>query len=171
MTGKTPSDGTNLARFGDSISMYENTAVIGADSQTGGGKAYVFMSFDKGTTWGETQKFVPSSFVNGDGFGSAVSLYRSTLLVGAHFVDSTAGAAYIYLRACGNGKITGSEQCDDGNVLNGDGCSPLCDDEPGWFCFGEPSVCKKGVPGGSGSSSTTVVAVDGNTVAVPCNCS
>ena len=31
---------------------------------------------------------------------------------------------------CGNGKIEGSEQCDDGNTVTGDGCSPFCRLEP-----------------------------------------
>jgi len=30
---------------------------------------------------------------------------------------------------CGNGAIEGSEQCDDGNVLDGDGCNHLCESE------------------------------------------
>jgi fibro-slime domain-containing protein len=31
---------------------------------------------------------------------------------------------------CGNGKVEGSEQCDDGNNATGDGCSPFCRLEP-----------------------------------------
>jgi fibro-slime domain-containing protein len=31
---------------------------------------------------------------------------------------------------CGNGKVEGSEQCDDGNQATGDGCSPFCRLEP-----------------------------------------
>ena len=31
---------------------------------------------------------------------------------------------------CGNGKIEGSEQCDDGNMATGDKCSPFCRLEP-----------------------------------------
>jgi fibro-slime domain-containing protein len=31
---------------------------------------------------------------------------------------------------CGNGKVEGSEQCDDGNTVTGDGCSPFCRLEP-----------------------------------------
>jgi cysteine-rich repeat protein len=30
------------------------------------------------------------------------------------------------LPACGNGKVEGSEQCDDGNLTKGDGCSATC---------------------------------------------
>jgi uncharacterized repeat protein (TIGR01451 family) len=42
---------------------------------------------------------------------------------------------------CGDGKIRGAETCDDGNVLNGDGCFNFCQIEPGFVCSGEPSVC------------------------------
>ena len=43
--------------------------------------------------------------------------------------------------SCGNGSVTGSEACDDGAALDGDGCSSLCAVEPGYQCSGQPSVC------------------------------
>jgi cysteine-rich repeat protein len=42
---------------------------------------------------------------------------------------------------CGNGILEGSEACDDGNTMNGDGCSSSCMIEPGWVCAGTPSKC------------------------------
>ncbi|HZV71223.1 MAG TPA: DUF4215 domain-containing protein [Saprospiraceae bacterium] len=45
------------------------------------------------------------------------------------------------LMICGNGVIEGGESCDDGGENNGDGCSSTCMIEPGWSCFGTPSVC------------------------------
>ena len=44
--------------------------------------------------------------------------------------------------ACGDEVISQQEECDDGNRLDGDGCSPLCTVEIGWICDGEPSVCQ-----------------------------
>lgn len=39
--------------------------------------------------------------------------------------------------ACGDGTLVASEECDDGNRLNGDGCSDLCKVEPGFAsCMG-----------------------------------
>jgi MYXO-CTERM domain-containing protein len=32
---------------------------------------------------------------------------------------------------CGNGVLEGTEQCDDGNLVSGDGCSALCSIEGG----------------------------------------
>lgn len=34
------------------------------------------------------------------------------------------------VQQCGNGSLDDGEQCDDGNALNGDGCSSSCDFEP-----------------------------------------
>lgn len=42
---------------------------------------------------------------------------------------------------CGDGLISGSEACDDGNTQSGDGCSSACEIEEGWECTGEPSLC------------------------------
>ncbi len=42
---------------------------------------------------------------------------------------------------CGNGIIEIWQQCDDGNLDDGDGCSSTCMIENGWVCNGEPSVC------------------------------
>lgn len=45
-------------------------------------------------------------------------------------------------RVCGDGKRT-YEECDDGNTLDGDGCSSDCTVEPGYGCFfGLPDTCR-----------------------------
>jgi len=36
---------------------------------------------------------------------------------------------------CGDSMVTGDEVCDDGNVVNGDGCSSTCTLETGYTCF------------------------------------
>lgn len=43
---------------------------------------------------------------------------------------------------CGEGIKTASEQCDDGNLVTGDGCY-LCQVESGWTCntASNPSTC------------------------------
>jgi len=41
---------------------------------------------------------------------------------------------------CGNGTLTAGEQCDDGNLINGDGCNSRCVTEP------SPTSCEDGVP-------------------------
>jgi cysteine-rich repeat protein len=44
---------------------------------------------------------------------------------------------------CGDSRIDLflAEVCDDGNILDGDGCSTVCTRETGYSCSGEPSVC------------------------------
>jgi len=41
---------------------------------------------------------------------------------------------------CGDGLIIGAEACDDGNGLDGDGCSATCQEEPGYDCV-QPPPC------------------------------
>ena len=47
------------------------------------------------------------------------------------------------LVSCGNVVLDPGEQCDDGNPMNGDGCSSACMTESGYICAGMPSVCQK----------------------------
>ena len=42
---------------------------------------------------------------------------------------------------CGDGAVGGTEACDDGNMMAGDGCSATCTVESGFICAGSPSTC------------------------------
>jgi len=42
---------------------------------------------------------------------------------------------------CGNGFMAGTETCDDGNRIQGDGCNSNCDIEPNWKCADEGTRC------------------------------
>ena len=42
---------------------------------------------------------------------------------------------------CGDGTVSSDEDCDDGNIAGGDGCSVTCTLEEGFECSGEPTVC------------------------------
>lgn len=71
-------------------------------------------------------------------FGSSLATVGKSLLVGAPNAD--AGRAFLYVRACGDGKVTAGERCDDGNRAAGDGCSAACRLEScgdGVVCAGE----------------------------------
>jgi len=43
---------------------------------------------------------------------------------------------------CGNGIKASNEECDDGNLINGDGCSRCCTTEQGYDCSTEICSCK-----------------------------
>jgi cysteine-rich repeat protein len=61
---------------------------------------------------------------------------------GTNTTTTSSTADRCYPVGCGDGKITCAEQCDDGNVKNGDGCSSACRVETGFLCFFEPSQCQ-----------------------------
>jgi cysteine-rich repeat protein len=54
-----------------------------------------------------------------DGFGGGLGTSEDGLLVGA-------GGSAVVFDACGNGTRTAREQCDDGGLADGDGCSSIC---------------------------------------------
>jgi cysteine-rich repeat protein len=45
------------------------------------------------------------------------------------------------LLTCGDGVVSGDEECDDGNTKTGDGCSNKCEIEEDFFCITEPVKC------------------------------
>lgn len=56
-----------------------------------------------------------------------------------------------YTSTCGNGRQDGEEYCDDGNEVDGDGCSSSCTQELGFMCKtpfqDQPSMCTEGAQG------------------------
>lgn len=61
---------------------------------------------------------------------------------------------------CGDGELAGGEQCDDGGTEDGDGCSDTCQEELGFNCAGEPSVCESSC--GDGVVASDEACDDGN---------
>jgi fibro-slime domain-containing protein len=68
------------------------------------------------------------------------------------------------LTTCGDGKLEGSEQCDDGNTISGDGCSKLCQIEADFTCPPTPGQpCTNTSICGDGIVSSQEACDDGNT--------
>ena len=64
---------------------------------------------------------------------------------------------------CGDGIIVAADEgCDDGNTVDGDGCSSVCLVESGFNCSGEPSVC--GSICGNGIVASNQGCDDGNNI-------
>nr|HPH68127.1 proprotein convertase P-domain-containing protein [Kofleriaceae bacterium] len=63
---------------------------------------------------------------------------------------------------CGDGIVVAGETCDDGNTVNGDGCTSTCGTEGGYTCVGAPSVCTFGC--GAGETLVTVSNTTATTV-------
>ncbi len=55
------------------------------------------------------------------------------------FDDGLSNGSCVFV--CGNGELEPGESCDDGNSMDGDGCSSSCAVEEGFDCAGEPSAC------------------------------
>uniref|UniRef100_A0A665UJ66 Pappalysin 2 n=1 Tax=Echeneis naucrates TaxID=173247 RepID=A0A665UJ66_ECHNA len=83
------------------------------------------------------QTFTDSSVMQG-------VTYQYTVRVEADGLLSDPSPPLFYTHGqsyCGDGLIQGTEQCDDSNLLDGDGCSKKCLKEMGFNCNGEPSQC------------------------------
>lgn len=93
-------DGMASDRFGVSVSINGNYAVVGATLNGMPGAAYAFVR--NGNTWTQQTKITASDGLTGDNFGAAVSIHGEYVVVGApkHNIGSSAdrGAAYIFVR-------------------------------------------------------------------------
>jgi hypothetical protein len=97
------SDGSKGDLFSVSVSIYNDTAVIGAlyddDNGIDSGSAYVFTR--NGTTWTQQQKLLASDGSAGDQFGRSVSLFKDSVLIAADCNDDYGeytGSAYVFIR-------------------------------------------------------------------------
>jgi len=92
------SDGEDHDFFGYSVSVYGDTAVIGANgNDLGKGSAYVFTR--NGSTWTQQAKLNASGGEANDLFGSSVSVYGDTAVIGADYDDGFNGSAYVFTRS------------------------------------------------------------------------
>ena len=94
------SDKEKTGLFGVRVSLYKDTAVVGAifhDSEAG--NAYIFQR-DSDGNWNETAKLVASDHESGDHFGYCVSIYKDTIIVSAEQGDSAdinnTGCVYVF---------------------------------------------------------------------------
>ena len=105
-----PADPGNNDRFGHSVSISGDTAIVGAflDNVFGlfSGSAYVFRRDDNGTPddpnddlWVEGQKLIASDAAAGDRFGNSVAISGNVIVVGSRRDDdagTSTGSAYVF---------------------------------------------------------------------------
>lgn len=60
--------------------------------------------------------------------------------------------------ACGDGRVSPGETCDDGALELGDGCDASCQVEPGFACAGAPSRCAASTENESCANATSITA-------------
>lgn len=107
----TATDAAGGDKFGASVSISGNTAVVGSnldddacppeDPDCDSGSAYVFARNKGGPgAWGELAKLTASDASTRDSFGGAVSIYGDLIVVGASGEDANdavnSGSAYIF---------------------------------------------------------------------------
>ena len=109
------SDAAASDLFGRSVSLYGNTALIGAieDDDNGAsasGSVYVFTRSSADGTFTPQAKLHANDAAVGDKFGVSVSLYGDTALIGARHDDdngvSDSGSVYIFTRSSVDGTFT-----------------------------------------------------------------
>ncbi len=95
------SDGALLDRFGVSVCIRADRAIVGSsfDDDNGSNSGAAFIYRWNGATWVEEQKLLASDGFAQDSFGISVCISDTTAIVGAHLDDdngSDSGSAYIY---------------------------------------------------------------------------
>ncbi len=98
----TASDGAAWDQFGNSVSIYGDTIVVGAhrdaDNGIGSGSVYVFVR--EGTSWVEQQKLTASDGAAWDQFGNSVSVNGDIVIISAPYDDDNgldSGSAYVFV--------------------------------------------------------------------------
>jgi len=113
------SDGEDIDRFGHSVSIDSDYALIGAfaddDNGDKSGSAYVFKR--NGSTWNQHDKLLPSDGEAGDYFGVSISMDADYAIIGARKDDDNgdgSGSAYVF-------KFNGSSWVEEQKLLASDG--------------------------------------------------
>ncbi len=110
----TAPDGAANDRFGISVAISGETAIVGANLDDIGansdqGSAYIFVR--SGTFWTQQQKLTASDGAGFDNFGNSVSINGDTAIVGAFGddvgVNGSQGSAYVFVR---NGAVWTQQQ-------------------------------------------------------------
>jgi hypothetical protein len=113
------SDGAANDYFGRCVSIWGDTAVVGAyyddDHGSSSGSAYIFRF--NGSNWVQEAKLLASDGAVGDYFGISVGICDNTVIVGAHRDDdngNNSGSAYIF-------RFNGSSWVQEAKLLANDG--------------------------------------------------
>lgn len=90
-------------RFGWSVAVAGDVAVVSAYHDENGGSVYIFERDADGTNnWGQTKKLTAAESVTGDQFGQYVAIDGDVVLIGDDYEGASAeGAAYVFERNAG----------------------------------------------------------------------
>ncbi|MBN2668155.1 MAG: T9SS type A sorting domain-containing protein [Bacteroidales bacterium] len=116
-------DAQEGARYGDALSMVDNTLIVGASGwhssyYTHVGNVYKY-DFD-GSDWNYTGLLKPAEVGSGDYYGARIDFDGKNAMIRAHFDDdngSNTGAAYIYDLCTTHGPAQSHNICQGDSVL------------------------------------------------------
>lgn len=121
------SDGTELQRFGESVALSGDTAMVGTND-TASGRSAVYVFTRSNGSWAETQKLLAADGAPGDNarFGASIAISETTAIVGADSatVDGkpNQGAAYVFRKNGGSwtqvAKLVAADGAADDNFGN-----------------------------------------------------
>lgn len=131
-TTLVPTDPTAQDIFGYSLSLSNNTALIGAHGNDAhgadSGAAYIFMH--NGTKWDQDQKLAPKDGAVGDAFGYSVGIWNDLAIIGAYWDDDRgdfSGSAYTFALTNGHWIEKDKHAPNDGIPGQKFGCSVAID--------------------------------------------
>ena len=113
----TASDGASFDRFGWSVSMSGDYAIVGAINHNSRGAAYIFKR--EGDDWNLQEKLVASDGADSDLFGYSVSISGNNTIIGAYADNDNgdySGSAYIFTR-------NGEDWTEQAKITANDGAS------------------------------------------------
>jgi trimeric autotransporter adhesin len=145
--------GTGMDNTVDALAMRGTDLFAGGAFTTAGGMTANQIAKWSGSTWSAL----------GSGTGAtvrAIAAVGTNVYAGGDFTSAGGKASHYFGRwqTCGNCSLDSGEQCDDGNTVNGDGCSAGCAVEIGWSCTGEPSTCTQLTPTQTSTATATATA-------------
>jgi hypothetical protein len=94
----THSGGSASDRFGISVSIDGNTAVIGSNG-TGSNQGSAFVFTHTGLTWSQQMELNASDGASGHSFGTSVTVLGDTAVIGAPLDNSSQGSVYVFTRS------------------------------------------------------------------------
>ncbi len=122
--------------FGNSVSINNNTAVVG-EPLSGSGAAYIYLKDSPAADgWGRVKKLTAPNSISGDSFGASVSVFGAFVLIGSPGdVDGSGGIAYLYGKDQGGAGVWGlikTFKASDGHAVDkfGGSVSLWVNDDP-----------------------------------------
>ena len=107
--------------FGNSVAVAGNTVVVGAyNSNSGTGTAYIYVEGTDGWSTTPTTTLQDPGAHSADDYGDSVGVSGATVVIAAFGTNSSAGAAYIYVKGSSGWPTAPSATLQDPGATGGD---------------------------------------------------